>query len=142
MIERRFYMKTCPITEKPFEPASPEHFFASFEAFETFIDELDPMDQLVETKRVINWSYVKKNCSDCGNEFMSNHPASIYCESCKEAHDQSQHHDPDENRVNPNDFYEPKVKECDNCHRSFLATKPAMKYCEKCSERGGKIINN
>lgn len=133
-------MRTCTVTGEKFEPKTPEHFFASKEAFNLFIDEMDLLDQFVIEKRKINWDPIERACSECGEIFEATHPAMMYCTECKTNEDVKVKN-PNDGR-NPTKFYEPKIKECEECGRNFLATKPAMRYCEKCSDRGGEIVNN
>jgi len=130
-------MKTDPISKESFSPVSKEHFFKSKMTFEAFIERLDPVDELKETKREINWGPIDRKCSECGDEFTAEHPATMYCENCRKEKEE------EENKVakfSPVDAYEPREKECKKCENIFLSTKPAMKYCEKCSEFGGKVI--
>lgn len=68
------------ITNKEFKQVTNEHFFDSEESFISFIEKLDPVDEVVDVKREINWEPVVRNCLTCGKEFTANHPAIMYCE--------------------------------------------------------------
>lgn len=131
-------MRTDPISNETFEPKTKEHFFKSKASFEAFIERLDPVDELKEIKREINWGPIERKCTECGDEFVAQHPATMYCENCRV--DEEEDSNEKVVRFSPVDAFEPREKECKKCSNVFVSTKPAMKYCEQCSEYGGKVI--
>lgn len=77
-------MRKDPITDELFEPRTKEHFFKTKANFEAFIERLDPVDEIKEVKREINWSPITRTCINCDAAFIATHPARVYCENCRE----------------------------------------------------------
>lgn len=130
-------MRECLKTKTKFNPSTEEHYFADMEAFEAFINQVDPMDEFQPTKREIKWGPFHRHCSSCGESYTTEHPAQMYCDNCS-----PQEKTPVE-RKSPLEYYQqhnPKHKECEKCGNLFEAALPAMRYCEDCSERGGRVV--
>jgi len=120
-------MRTCPTTKEKFEPKNADHFFTSVDAFEKFIDSVDPLKEFKPQKREINWTPQVRFDPNTGEKFLAEHPAQIFAPKKDEDKD-------------PSEVYEAQEKECAKCHRKFLRVKPAQKYCEECSDKGGELL--
>jgi hypothetical protein len=124
-----------------FTPKTKDHVFKNAESFDKYIEELDPLDEFEVTKRDIDWGPFERECRECGEEFVTTHPATFYCEAHRKGSSLSpkdEEEDEHESKLN----FTPKIKDCESCGRAFYATTPAMKYCEKCSPRGGELMDS
>lgn len=135
-----------PMTLEQFEPRTQEQMFINKGSFLTFIESLDPLDSFEVVKRKIGWDPIERNCRECGEKFVADHPAIHYCENHRhhqenQENQENRKEEGDKKKVAPRDYYKPREKECMKCQNLFVSTTPAMRYCENCSDKGGKLVN-